>query len=290
MNDIYRINFKQLRQETLKDIFASFEKALAALQIDFYLIGALARDTWFASKGIRALGTKDVDFAVMVPNEDSYQSLKQFLVDKEEFIESSSNKYALFSKNGRQVDLLPFGAIEIEGRKIKDAAGMIRTDITGFTEVYEAAVVEVLFEDFAFKVSSIPGIVILKMIAYDDRPEIRSKDIRDIASILNHYFDLETDMIYENHIDLFDNNDMHSQLHIAARVLGREMQPILYRNALLKERIVNLLTINNSGNRDIALLAFPLFEFTGFLIEPTVEVIIEIFNEINKGIYDIIPK
>ena len=82
MGNIYRINFKQLRQENLKEVFASFERALQVLDIDFYLIGAIARDTWFAQKGIRALGTKDVDFAVMVSNPEIFSELKKYLVSK----------------------------------------------------------------------------------------------------------------------------------------------------------------------------------------------------------------
>jgi len=41
MSNTYRINFKELRQENLTDIFAAFERALQQLDIDFYLIGAL---------------------------------------------------------------------------------------------------------------------------------------------------------------------------------------------------------------------------------------------------------
>lgn len=190
MSNIYRISFSQLRQENLKVTFASFERALQALDIDFYLIGALARDTWFSQQSIRALGTKDVDFAVLISNPEKYEQLKRFLVDRQDFNETS-NKYTLRDSNGFQIDLLPFGSIEIEGKKIIDKSGFTRTDVHGFREVYEEAVKEVLFEDkHSFKVATLAGIVILKLISYDDRPELRSQDVKDIAAIIDHYFDL----------------------------------------------------------------------------------------------------
>lgn len=199
------MNFKELRQENLNDTFASFERAFNQLGINFYIIGALARDTWFANKGIRALGTKDIDLAVAVSNESQYNELKDFLVKNEGFTGSSSNEYVLFDKKGQQIDLLPFGALEIEGRKIIDKEGAIRTDISGFKEVYKDAVEEVNFEDkYTFKVSSLPGIVMLKLIAFDDRPEMRTKDIQDISAILDHYFVIEDDNIYSQHSDLFE--------------------------------------------------------------------------------------
>ena len=37
----------------------------------------------------------------------------------------------------------------------------------------------------------------------DDRPEIRSDDIVDVAIIINHYFELEENLIYDQHVDLF---------------------------------------------------------------------------------------
>ena len=81
-----RINFKQLRQENLKSTFAAFEKAFSKLDIGFYLIGALARDTWFVDKGIRALGTKDIDLAVLVSDQLKYEALKKYLVQEEIFL------------------------------------------------------------------------------------------------------------------------------------------------------------------------------------------------------------
>lgn len=283
MSNTYRINFKELRQENLKDIFAAFERALKELDIDFYLIGALARDTWFAQKGIRALGTKDIDWAVAVSEESQFKKLKEFLIKNEGFTDSSSNEFVLFDKKGQQIDLLPFGAMEIEGNKFVDSTGVARTDITGFQEVYDGAVEDVNFEGkYTFKVSSLPGIVILKLIAFDDRPEIRSKDIQDIGIILNHYFTIETETIYSKHTDLFEEeSDLQS---LAARVLGREMQPILNQNPLLKARLLSILykNIEVLTESPIGLI------LTGVLVMSPVSVenAVELLKEIVTGIHD----
>lgn len=279
MENSYKISFKALRQEGAKDVFASLNRALETLEIDFYLIGALARDTWFAQKGIRVLGTKDIDFAVLVSDESKYQKLKHFLIQEEDFTDSSSNEYVLFNKQGHQIDLLPFGAVEIEGKKIIDKQGLFHTNISGFKEVYEEGTEEVNFEgEYNFKVSTLAGIVILKLIAYDDRPEIRSNDMGDIAAIIRHYFDLESDLIYDNHADLFVGEEQNLE-HIAARVLGRQMKLILNRNALLKERIISILQLNaqSPGNSSIGL------QFVNGNIQ-TVDEAILVIKEIITGI------
>ena len=279
MENSYKISFKALRQEGARDVFASLNRALEALEIDFYLIGALARDTWFAQKGIRALGTKDIDFAVLVSDESQYQKLRHFLIKEEDFTESSSNEYVLFNRQGHQIDLLPFGAVEIEGKKIVDKQGLFHTNISGFKEVYEEGTEEVNFEgEYNFKVSTLAGIVILKLIAYDDRPEIRSNDIGDIAAIISHYFDLESDLIYDKHADLFAGEEQSLE-RIAARVLGRQMKLILNRNALLKERIISILQINAQSPEDSSIG----LQFVNGNIQ-TVDEAILVINEMMKGI------
>lgn len=236
----YKINFRILRQEGLKPLFDSLERACSALEIDFYLLGAVARDTWLVHHGITSIGTKDVDFAVYIASQNQFESLIYYLCEKEGFRESKQNAYKFYSPNGFEVDLLPFGDINIEGNSMFQGTGMLQITEYGFKEIYEFGTEKVVFEnDKVFNVCSLPGIVILKLIAYDDRPELRQKDIHDISLILTHYFSIETDLIYEQHNDLFgDDLDVS---HIAARVLGRQMKAIFAQSNHLEKRIISIL-------------------------------------------------
>lgn len=54
------MNLNDLREGELKSAFNDLEEAFAALEIDFYLIGALARDTWYSELNIHSRATKDV--------------------------------------------------------------------------------------------------------------------------------------------------------------------------------------------------------------------------------------
>lgn len=284
MSSNYKINFKQLRQEGLKETFAAFERAMNALQVDFYLIGALARDTWFAQKGIRALGTKDIDLAIFVSDDQKYEELKNYLVKEEGFTPSTSNEYVLFDTKGQQVDLLPFGLIEIEGKKIIDSEGMVHTNVSGFKEVYDKAVEEVVFEDeFTFKVSTLAGIIILKLVAFEDRPEMRTKDIQDIGTIITNYFEMESELIYDKHSDLFTENT-GAMSEVSARAIGREMLPILNRNPILKERILSILHdhIKNYSTSSLTKILTGLLDFSPNTIEDTVGILTAIIS----GIHD----
>jgi predicted nucleotidyltransferase len=276
----YKINFEVLRQEGLKPLFEALERGFNHFNIDFYLVGATARDTWFAHKGIKTLGTKDVDFAVYISSKDDYEKLREYLSNKEGFALSSQNQFVLFSPEGIQVDLLPFGTVELEGKFIMEGEGLAKIAVNGFREVYASGTDMIQFEnEQSFKVCTLPGIVILKLIAYDDRPELRQKDILDITLILKHYFDIESDIIYESHYDIFEE-DIDLSL-IAARVLGRQMKIILNHSSELENRIIAILEneIRDAANSKMA-------ELMVAGNDNSIALAIDLLKEILKGIQE----
>lgn len=91
------------------------------------------------------------------------------------------------------------------------------------TEVYISGTEQVELETGNnFKVATLPGIALLKFIAYDDRPENRQKDAADIANLIKHFFLLNEELVFEYHNDLFELEE-RSLVSIGAIVLGREM-------------------------------------------------------------------
>ena len=48
----------------------------------------------------------------------------------------------------------------------------------------------VIEEIHSFKFCTLPGIVILIFVAWQDCPEIRSGDIEDISNVLKHFFNM----------------------------------------------------------------------------------------------------
>ncbi len=244
----YRINFKQLRQRPdFLEMLAALERGFAAFHVDFYLVGAIARDIWMTAINkippIRI--TRDIDFAVFIEDKGTYESLKRYLIEIEHFQPSKENNFVLLWQGRMQVDLLPFGNIEDKNAKVSlEGTGLTSLNMPGFKEIYESGLPEAELEgEHRFKFCTLPGIVILKLIAWEDRPEIRRDDLKDILTILSHFFEMYTDQIYKLHSDLFGNDDFGLDL-IAARVMGREMNKIASRNEKLHGRLSHLLEKN----------------------------------------------
>jgi predicted nucleotidyltransferase len=235
------MSLNKIRQVELKPVFDALEEAFNRLSIDFYLIGAIARDIWYAKGNAVSTGTRDVDFAVFIANQEDYNLLKAYLVKQKNFVESKTNAFVFISPEGLVVDILPFGEIEIDDSVHITAEGLTSIRVNGFKEVFETGTERLELETgHAFEVATLPSIVLLKLISYDDRPEQRLKDPGDIASIIQNYFDLQSDNIYENHTDLFDNADFTLQ-KAGARIIGREIKTIIESNTVLKRRITDIL-------------------------------------------------
>lgn len=235
---MHKITFGQLRQGNLGELFAVLESELVSQGIDFYLIGAIARDIWLTALHDIEPGriTRDLDLAVLLADEAQYHHLRDRLIGTGRFIATRGNAYTLIFEDGRPVDLLPFGALSMEQSVSIAGQGLTTIRVDGFQEVYEAGTEAVEIDNQPFRVCTLAGIVLLKFIAYDDRPEHRSKDILDIGAILRHYFDIAEDDIYENHVDVFGEDDYDITL-TAARVMGRQMSPIVALSDALRQRI-----------------------------------------------------
>lgn len=85
--------------------------------------------------------------------------------------------------------------------------------------------------------------VILKLIAWSDRPEERENDLSDILKIIRHYYDLNWYEIMEHHFDTLDNEPF-DQLLIAGEVLGRNSRLYLQKSETISERILKVLETN----------------------------------------------
>ena len=276
-----RIPFSRIRDEgQFKEIFLALERGFIKFGIDFYLVGATARDVWM--KGIHDLppkrATSDIDFGIMIKDSFVFDDLKSYLIEEEGFIPSKDNEFVLIWKDKSQVDLIPFGDLESEGIVTVKGTGFTSMNVEGFKEVYEQASEEIITEDQRFKVSTLPGLMILKLIAWDDRPEVRRDDIDDIAEIIKNYFHLNDEVIFKQHSDLFTDDIELDE--VASQFLGREIGKIVSGNPKLVERIKGILVngLNDSNN---------LAELFASESDETIEYSKSLISHIKKGIEEV---
>jgi predicted nucleotidyltransferase len=197
--------FKYFGSEELPALFAALKRVFDIEKVPFYLIGARARDVWFLPLKQTRI-TLDIDWIVASSEKSVFENIKKRLITQEGF-NRTQNPFTLLSSKGTTVDLLPF--LETDAQHL-----------AGLKEVFKRGTENVFFDDGSiYQVATLPAIVLLKLVAWHDRPEHRMKDLTDIALIFESYFDLFADDIYDNHNDLFEINSLDA---IAAHVIGRK--------------------------------------------------------------------
>ncbi len=80
-----KINYDALVVEGLKDVLLQVSNTCKKLDINFFIIGAIARNIWYVSNNEEPYGTKDIDFGIYVPNKDKYNQLRKSLQAELEF-------------------------------------------------------------------------------------------------------------------------------------------------------------------------------------------------------------
>jgi predicted nucleotidyltransferase len=233
--------YKELAIPYFKESFDMIDEVMQEFQIPYYLIGVSAIALELLKQGIKpSRGTKDIDFAVMISSLKEYETIGNEL-EKRGFKKVAA-PWTFYSETFKvAIDLLPFGEIE-ENYTVNFNERYTDLHVLGFREVMQEAV-QVNIEDKIANIPPLPGMVILKLIAWSDRPEERENDLSDILKIIHHFFDLAWDEILEVHYDTLDK-DPFDQLIIAAEVLGRKSKIYLQKSKVISKRILHVLENN----------------------------------------------
>ena len=234
-----KTTYEALAVDGLKKPLAEIATACKKHEINFFIVGAIARNIWLATNDERPTGTKDLDFGVFVTDAARYNLLRETLINDLGYTPSKENAFCLTTPEGKQIDLLPFGEIEQYDEVSVEGVGITSVKLDGFKEVFERGTIDLRIGEEIYRSCSIPGIVILKMIAYDDRPDRRGKDIEDIDAICQHYPRIEDENIWSNHSDLYDDDLEHFDVGLI--VLGREMSKLISGNDHLRSRVLRIL-------------------------------------------------
>ena len=76
------MNWDNVIAEELKEVLETLQDAFGGLGINFFIIGAVARDIWYAESGRTTRRTKDIDFAILAGNRDEYEAVKHNISGK----------------------------------------------------------------------------------------------------------------------------------------------------------------------------------------------------------------
>lgn len=216
--------------------------------VDFFVIGAAARDLLLEHVyGVRRLrATKDVDVAVAVQGWGEYEAVIEHLVGAYGF-ERAPEPHRI-RRGALVVDVVPFGEIATGEGRIEWPGGTTAMSVLGYREAYEAAVGIVADDGPPVRVASLPGVGVLKLVAWSEVPNRRPQDPVDLCAIMTSYDEVVGDRLYADHADLFDEEDFDLRV-TSSRIYGRDVAPLL-RTAELRGTVLRVLEANTEDDYD----------------------------------------
>jgi len=201
------------------------------LDMRFFIVGAGARDVFFSAifniKTARA--TQDVDLGIHVSSWDGVRELADLLEKEGNFTPTDESNSRFKSSQSIFVDIVPFGNIEQPQGKITWPWGdRVSMSTIGFHEAFQNSIVVRLRPRPPLDVAicTPPGIVMLKLVAWEEKYPQRANDAKDILFIMKKYLDAGNESrLYEEARSVlelveFDHNKA------GPRLLGRDIAKI----------------------------------------------------------------
>jgi len=200
--------------------------------IECFVIGATARDTIMSDYyglAVRSV-TKDVDFGVGVSSWDQFQELTKGLIKNQVFRAGDVPHQFYYKDTNIRVDIVPFGELASENQMIVwPPENAMVMSVCGYEDAYACSINVLLRRSprLEMRFASPVGLIILKLVAWDDNPMLRKKDAEDILYILSSYLDLNNrKRLIESHGELLDECEF-DDIYLGARLLGRDISQVV---------------------------------------------------------------
>lgn len=238
----YQLSTDKLQDPVIKEILEKLSSYLKGENIQFYVIGATARDIVLSLHGEKAKrATRDLDIAIAISDWAKYADVESGITKIEGFTKDTNQKQRFLFRDTFQVDIVPFGDIKKEDDRIywppDETVAMISL---GFPEAQEKTY-SVEIDDLTIDVASLAGIFILKLFAWTDRNLESNSDADDMGFIIYNYLSIHEDRAIEDHYDEIYLDEEYTTNSAGAKLLGIDIAGILKSNPETKGKLSKLL-------------------------------------------------
>jgi predicted nucleotidyltransferase len=228
----YNISSDNLNNPLLKDLLKELNSFFGNVNVDFYVIGATARDIILSNLHdlVPDRKTDDLDIAIAISDWNQFQSIEENLPKKDGFTKSEEQKQRFIYKGVYVIDIVPFGDVaEDDGNIYWPPDETIAMSVWGFSEMADSTIGVEIDGEFSIQIASLPGLFILKLVAWKDRHLSGSKDAYDMALLLTNYLDINIERAVEEHYDLYETDEF-DQVIAGAQLMARDVKLLIRDN------------------------------------------------------------
>lgn len=149
-------------------------------------------------------------------------------------------------------------------------------NMTGFTEVYESALIVKLSADLTMKIVSPVGLALLKLFSWNDR--FQNKDVSDFWLVAENYLDIadNQERIYDEYADWLEDEDYDFEI-AGAKLLGIDIAEISSKET--KMQVLNFF----ENRRKLERFAFEIMRVEKS-VEDNFDRIMQMLKAVEKGL------
>lgn len=228
----YNISSDNLNNSLLKDLLKELKNFFTSINVDFYVIGATARDIILSNLYglVPDRKTADLDIAIAISDWDQFHFIENNLPEKKGFEKSRIQKQRFIYQEIYIIDIVPFGGVaKDDGSIYWPPDKTVAMSVWGFSEMADSTINVNIDNEFNIKVASLPGVFLLKITAWKDRHLSNSKDAYDMALFLTNYLDINQERAVEEHYDLYDT-DKFDHIIAGAQLMARDIKLLTQGN------------------------------------------------------------
>lgn len=239
----YQLSTDKLQDPIIKDILEKLSSYFKGEKIQFYVIGATARDIILSLHGEKAKrATRDLDIAIAISDWSKYADVEKGITNIDGFTKDPQQKQRFLYRQTFQVDIVPFGDIKKEDDKIYGPPDeTVAMTSLGFPEAQGKTYSVKIDDDLTIDVASLAGIFVLKLFAWTDRNVASNSDADDMGFIINNYLSIHEDRAIEDHYEEIYLDDDYTTNTAGAKLLGIDISNILQINLATKGKLIKLL-------------------------------------------------
>ena len=280
----YNISSKNFSNPLLKELLKELSNYFISIDSEYYVIGATARDIILSGIYNQTPGRKtyDLDIAIAIPDWNKFDEISQGIENIDGFQKSTKQKQRFIYQKIYMLDVVPFGEIAKEDNNIywppEETHAM---SVIGFSEIARQTLKIEVDNSFTIYVATLPGIFILKLVAWRDRKLETNKDADDIAFIISNYLEINELRAATENYDIYEV-DGFSTFISGGTLLGRDAREILKTNPEILTEFIGILRAELDKNDESLLINQIMETHTTLKYEDVVNSLLSITNELSK--------
>ena len=189
----YNITRDTLQNNLLYDTLKALSKVMYDLQLDVYVVGALARD--IAMEILKMppspRRTADLDVAIALKDWSQFELLKEQLL-KNNFVKGKPKQRFYYKgedgNNDYEIDIVPFGKLETDEKVAWPPEGNPEMSVKCFKDVMNIADTVVIDDTIIVKMAPLSGQFFIKFDTWIDRHLLTDKDAADMLYIMDNFY------------------------------------------------------------------------------------------------------